>query len=261
MQRLLPFMRVNYDSIAPNYHARYASGSALPSIANLLHSIAHDLNAQKILEVGCGSGRWLDELQTITPHIYGLDFSLGMLSQARQRNNTVPLTRGTAKQLPFESSLFDLVFCINALHHFDQPQNFIAESYRALRRGGALIAINIDPHNIGTWCVYDYFKGTRETDLKRFPKIEGLKEWMRETGFKKIETRIADHVSSHKIGRDVLSDHFLQKHGTSQLALLSDKAYAEGISKIEAAIAAAESRNEEIVFAAEFSFPAVIGYK
>jgi len=254
-------MRVNYDSIAPNYHVRYASGNALPGIANLLHNIAHDLNAQKILEVGCGSGRWLDELQTITPHIFGLDFSLGMLSQAHQRNRTLELTRGTAKQLPFESSRFDLVFCVNALHHFDQPQNFTAESYRTLRRGGALIIINIDPHTLKDWYLYDYFDGTRNTDLKRFPKIEGMKEWMRETGFKKIETRIADHVSSHKIGREVLSDHFLQKHGTSQLALLSDKAYVEGISKIEAAIAAAESRNEKIVFAAEFSFLAVIGYK
>ncbi len=254
-------MRVNYDSIAPNYHARYASGSALTGIADLLHTLVRDLNAQKILEVGCGSGRWLDELQTITPHSVGLDFSFGMLSQAHQRNRTLKLTRGTAKQLPFESSLFDLVFCINALHHFDQPQNFIAESYRALRYGGALITINIDPHTIETWYVYDYFDGTREIDLKRFPKIGVMKEWMRETGFKKIETRIADHVSSHKIGRDVLSDHFLQKHGTSQLALLSDKSYAEGIGKIEAAIAAAESSNEDIVFAAEFSFPAVIGYK
>jgi ubiquinone/menaquinone biosynthesis C-methylase UbiE len=254
-------MRVNYDSIAPNYHARYASGSALTGIASLLRALARDLNAQKILEVGCGSGRWLDELQTITPHIYGLDFSLGMLSQAQQRNSTLKLTRGTAKQLPFEPSGFDLLFCVNALHHFDQPQNFIAESYRALRRGGALITINIDPHTIETWYVYDYFKGTRETDLKRFPKIEALKAWMGETGFKKTETRIADHVSSHKTGREVLSDHFLQKHGTSQLALLSDEAYAEGMSKIESAIAAADSRSEEIVFAAEFSFPAVIGYR
>ncbi|MBI4630777.1 MAG: methyltransferase domain-containing protein [Chloroflexi bacterium] len=183
------------------------------------------------------------------------------MSQAHQRNRTLELTRGTAQQLPFESSRFDLVFCVNALHHFDQPQNFIAESYRVLRRGGALITINIDPHTIETWYVYDYFKGTRETDLKRFPKIEALKAWMSETGFKKIETQIADYMSSHKTGREVLGDHFLQKYGTSQLALLSDEAYTEGISKIKSAIAAAESRNEEIVFAAEFSFPAVIGYR
>ncbi|MBI5712957.1 MAG: hypothetical protein HZC38_05965 [Chloroflexi bacterium] len=68
-------------------------------------------------------------------------------------------------------------------------------------------------------------------------------------------------MSSHKTGREVLGDHFLQKYGTSQLALLSKEAYTEGIGKIKSAIAAAESRNEEIVFAAEFSFPAVIGYR
>jgi SAM-dependent methyltransferase len=254
-------MRVNYDSIAPNYHARYARGSALPGIAGLLHKLIHELNAQKVLEVGCGSGRWLDELQPLTPHIYGLDFSFGMLSQARRRNNTALLMRGTAMQLPFESSIFDLVFCINALHHFDQPQNFIAESHRLLKHGGALIIINIDPRAIQTWFVYDYFDGTRETDLQRFPKIETVKEWMGNSGFERVQSCIADYIHDQKIGRDVLSDHFLQKYGTSQLVLLSDEAYAEGIRKIESAIAAAESRNEEIVFAAEFSFPAVIGYK
>jgi len=254
-------MRVNYDSIAPKYHERYASGSALPGVANLLHNVIRDLNAQKILEVGCGSGRWLDELQPLTPHIYGLDFSFGMLSQARERNNIVPLTRGTAKQLPFESSIFDLIFCINALHHFDQPQNFVAESHRLLRRGGALITINIDPPTIQTWYVYDYFDGTRQTDLKRFPKIETVKQWMHHSGFKNLETRIAERIDARKFGRDVLSDHFLQKYGTSQLALLSDEAYAEGIVRIESAIAAAESRNEEIVFAAEIPLVAMSGYK
>lgn len=254
-------MHVNYDSIAPNYHARYAHGSALPGIADLLHNFIRELNTPKILEVGCGSGRWLDEFQPFTPHIYGLDFSFGMLSQARQRNKAVPLTRGTAKQLPFESSIFDLVFCINALHHFDQPQNFVAESYRLLKRGGALIIINIDPRAIQTWFVYDYFDGTRETDLKRFPEIETVKEWMGTSRFERIQARIADHIHDQKIGRDVLSDHFLQKYGTSQLALLSDAAYAEGIRKIEAAIAAAEGKNDEIVFAADIPFLAVIGYK
>jgi ubiquinone/menaquinone biosynthesis C-methylase UbiE len=252
-------MRVDYDTIAPNYHARYAFGSALPGIAAFLRNSLHTLNAPKVLEVGCGSGRWLDELQPLTPHIYGLDYSFGMLNQARQRNSETPLTRGTAEQLPFASSICDLVFCVNALHHFDQPQSFVAESYRVLQQDGVLITINIDPHSIQHWYVYEYFDGTRETDLKRFAKIKTVKQWMRDSGFKNIETGIVERIDDPKIGRDILSDHFLQKHSTSQLALLSDEAYTAGLRKIEAAIARAESKNEEIGFAAELPFVTVIG--
>ena len=133
-------------------------------LAIALQSLARELDAKRILEVGCGTGHWLSILQS-TAQVYGLDLSLGMLRQA----STQKLRRlacGQAIQLPFPDQAFDLVFCVNAIHHFGQPRVFISEARRLLRPGGALAVVGLDPHgDRDSWYVYHYFEGTYETDL------------------------------------------------------------------------------------------------
>src|SRR3989338_6787216 len=51
--------RVDYDLIAPDYDTRYTL-NALPGVAAALHRQASP--ARAILEVGCGTGRWLQEM-------------------------------------------------------------------------------------------------------------------------------------------------------------------------------------------------------
>jgi ubiquinone/menaquinone biosynthesis C-methylase UbiE len=40
-------------------------------------------------------------------------------------------------------SAFDLAVCVNALHPYEQPQQFIAEARRVLRAGGVLAVIGM----------------------------------------------------------------------------------------------------------------------
>jgi hypothetical protein len=57
----------------------------------------------------------------------------------------------------------------------------------------------------------------------------------------------------------VLGDYFLQKHSTSQLTLLTDEAYAAGVRRIEAALAAAEAEGKTLVFPNDLSLTILIG--
>jgi SAM-dependent methyltransferase len=72
---------LNYDPLAPAYHGRYAV-NPLPGTAAALHGLVQSLAARRVLEVGCGTGRWLDELKGEAAMV-GLDFSPGMLARAR----------------------------------------------------------------------------------------------------------------------------------------------------------------------------------
>ncbi|MBI1925498.1 hypothetical protein HYR99_14750, partial [Candidatus Poribacteria bacterium] len=63
-----------------------------------------------------------------------------------------------------------------------------------------------------------------------------------------------------RIGQEVLADPILQKHGTSQLALLTDEAYAAGMARIKEAIANAEAAGETLVFPVDISIGMVSGY-
>jgi len=250
---------LNYDDIAPVYHQRYA-GNRLEGVADALASLVSRLNAKQILEVGCGTGRWLAELHPLVCQVIGLDLSPGMLWQAQQIHGPLPLTCGRATQLPFPNTAFDLVLCVNAIHHFGAPRLFISEARRVLRPGGALAVINMDPHRgRDRWYIYDYFDGTLEADLRRFPSGGAILDWMIAESFEHAEWQVADHIIGSEIGRGVLASHFLEKYGTSQLALLTDDAYAAGLKRIEATLAEAEARGEAIIFPTDVSLTMVTG--
>jgi hypothetical protein len=59
---------------------------------------------------------------------------------------------------------------------------------------------------------------------------------------------MVEQIHDPKIGADVLSDPYLEKNATSQLALLSEAEYARGIERIQNALAGSARANQELVF-------------
>lgn len=232
---------INYNAVAPNYNARYAQ-NPLAGVAHELRALVAQSGARDVLEVGCGTGRWVIELQPLVRRIAGLDFSLGMLQQARAQDADLLLLGGDANHLPFPDASFDLVLSVNALQHYADQRAFIAEARRLLRAGSALAIVNLDPH-IGRdrWYLYDYFEGVHAADLQRFPSSGALLDWMLTAGFTRAEWRVAEHIQQEFVGRAVLENPFTQKHGSSQLAMLSDAAYIAGLNRLHTAIAGADS--------------------
>lgn len=249
---------LNYNPLAPTYHQRY-DVSPLPGVEAALRELAQ--NAQQILEVGCGTGQWLSLLAPLGGRVIGLDYSPGMLREAQGRHPAGWLVNGEAGQLPFASGAFDLVFCVNAFHHFPHKRAFITEAHRLLRSGGALAIINMDPHTgRDRWYLYHYFEGTRETDQHRFPSSGALVDWLIAAGFERAHWRVAHHIQHTHMGRAVLDDHFLQKHSTSQLALLSDEVYNAGLARLKADLAEAEAAGRELNFESNLSLVMVTAY-
>ena len=228
---------VNYDVIAPKYDARYAQ-NPLAGVSRELRALVTQGRARKVLEVGCGTGRWVIELAPLVPRIIGLDLSFGMLEQARAQNNKLLLTNGDANHLPFPSASFDLILSVNALQHYADQRAFISEARRLLRAGGALAIVNLDPH-IGRdqWYLYEYFEGVQAADLRRFASSGILLDWMLAAGFVRAEWRVAEHIHQEFMGREILDNPFTQKGGSSQLAMLSDAAYTAGMDRIHNVIA------------------------
>jgi len=251
---------VDYDRLAATYDRRFSQGAPRGG-AIALQALAQQLDARRILEVGCGTGHWLAGLGgPPSRSLCGLDLSAGMLAQARGREPSLCLVRGRASQLPFPPASFDLVYCVNAIHHFQRPRAFVAEARRLLRPEGVLAVVGSDPRQPGDrWYVYDYFAGTYETDLARFPSWGTVLDWMVAAGFEPVRWRLVEKIVSEKVGRAVLADPFLEKEAVSQLALLSDEAYAAGLDRIEAALAGAEAAGETLTFPVAFALAMLAG--
>jgi len=251
---------VNYDKIAPSYDQRYAVHT-YGGIQTALLALVQKTSSKHILEVGCGTGHWLAQLQPVARGVCGLDLSLAMLQQAHQRKEDIPVICGDASALPFADAIFDLIFCVNAFHHFAHPRRFIAEAQRVLRAGGALAIIGMDPHlGRDQWFIYDYFEGTHEADLSRFPSGGTILEWMITASFNRVEWQVAERIVQPQTSRNMLNHPILQKSGTSQLALLTDEAYAKGMALIEAKLGQAEEEGENLVFPVDISLTIITGY-
>ena len=64
MNRKCETMRsVNYDQVADEYNKRYKTAYKQDGIASELLSLVHLTKARKVLEVGCGTGHWMNILQ------------------------------------------------------------------------------------------------------------------------------------------------------------------------------------------------------
>ena len=252
---------VDYDQIASEYDRRFAADDPARE-GQALRNLASTLKPARILEVGCGTGHWLGEVAPVAHCLFGLDLSKGMLRQAKTKQVPAGFVQSAAEQLPFRDSVFDLVFCVHAIHHFTDPQAFVSETCRVIRSGGCLAVIGGNPHNWReSWYVYRYFEGVYERDLLRFPTWDTVSEWMDAVGFEDLELAEVEHIAGHKRGREVLSDPFLQKLACSQLALLTDEAFADGLQRIEEDLTRAERRGETLTFETELTIQMLSGRK
>ncbi len=253
--------RVDYDRVAPTYQRRFEKDRPRPT-ASALRALTRETGAGRVLEVGCGTGYWLVGLRSAADQLYGLDYSAGMLVQANVGCEKLLLVQGRAGQLPFAGASFDLVYCVNAIHHFDHPRAFVFEAERLLRPGGSLAIVGMDPRaHRHKWYIYDYFDGTYDVDLGRFPPWRTVMDWMMSAGYREVELRPVERIEDHKQGQEVLEDPFLRKDATSQLSLQSDEAYATGLARIRAALAAAEAAAKNLLFPVDISLQMLVGWK
>lgn len=250
---------VDYDLVSTSYDRRYRLGGPAGITASLLE-LVRKVGAHRVLEVGCGTGHWLTEIEGPTIRC-GLDYSAGMLDKARRRDRSLGLVRGTASHLPFDGDAFDLVFCVHAFHHFDDPVAFIQEAHRVLGYNGVLAVIGMDPQTKrDRWYLYDYFAGTRESDLTRYPSGEAILRWMVLAGFTRCERRLAARIVHDFTGPEVLDDPVLHKDGTSQLSLLTEQAFQEGMARIEDSLRLAEREGRTVAFPMDIALPIVVGF-
>jgi SAM-dependent methyltransferase len=99
----------------------------------------------QILDVGCGTGRWVRRYQELGFHATGVDATLGMLRVARECGTAAPLAVGEAYRLPFPDARFDSVSDITVIQHIPpslQPKA-LREMMRVIRPDGHLILMEL----------------------------------------------------------------------------------------------------------------------
>ncbi len=126
-----------YDLLAPKFdHTPFrTSDGVLDATASVLRPLGP---FGRGLDVCCGTGAGMGVLESLGQEaITGVDFSTGMLTQARRAHPGASWVRADVRALPFAAN-FDLAVSFGALGHFlpaERPALF-AGVHRALRHGG-----------------------------------------------------------------------------------------------------------------------------
>ena len=130
-----------HRELAPRYAFRYSfEYSRLFQEDWHSEMISHvPAGARRILDLGCGTGFFLAELEQRHPGAIGLDISHEMPKVSDQYVPNARLITGDAERLPFRPGAFDVVFCKGSLHHTRDHVGFLTHCRKALRPGGKLI--------------------------------------------------------------------------------------------------------------------------
>lgn len=101
-------------------------------------------------DLGCGTGQVSASLAPFVARVIAVDESAAMLGAARKRlarRSNVELRQGSLEALPVDDGALDAAIAVLVLHHVPEPERALAEAHRALRPGGRLLVVDMQPHD------------------------------------------------------------------------------------------------------------------
>lgn len=107
-----------------------------------------DLSGKKVIDIGCGKGRYLTILQKLYPksHLFGIDISEKMLEYLPVGIET---KLGSILDIQYPDNYFDCVYSVETLEHTILPENAIKEMTRILKPGGKIVIIDKNKEKLG----------------------------------------------------------------------------------------------------------------
>ncbi len=118
----------------------YVSQEQLDMICFRYYTASNFTHGKDVLEVGCGPGIGLGYLSKTAKKVIGGDYCERILWVAKDYyGNRVKLLLLDAHTLPFKDDTFDVVLLFEAIFYLHEPESFLEESRRILRKGGVLI--------------------------------------------------------------------------------------------------------------------------
>jgi len=98
-----------------------------------------------VLDVGCGTGRWVRRYAQDGYSPVGLDGSLSMLKRASELRTLAPLLAAQLQSLPFRDGAFDCAQAITVIQHIPalEQQQALEELVRVIKPGGYLILLEL----------------------------------------------------------------------------------------------------------------------
>jgi malonyl-CoA O-methyltransferase len=105
-----------------------------------------DLRGRRVLDVSCGTGRWLEHAARQGARVVGMDLCPEMLAHAAAKDGLASrLAVANDARLPVANACADVLLCTLSLGHVRDAAAVIGEMARAVRTGGVVIVTDFHP--------------------------------------------------------------------------------------------------------------------
>jgi ubiquinone/menaquinone biosynthesis C-methylase UbiE/DNA-binding transcriptional ArsR family regulator len=130
-------------------------------------------------DLGCGTGHFAEAIAPFVCRVIAVDESAAMLRAARARlasHENVEVRNGALESLPIEPGELDVAAVTLVLQYVAEPAHALAGIHRALKAGGALLIVDMLPHDRAE------FRETMGHVWQGFSERQ-IRSWSDEAGF------------------------------------------------------------------------------
>jgi len=132
-------IRRHYDTVADTYDHHYDHHRGRNYHTHISNYLIRALPEKgELLDIGCGTGLFIEKYIRYGGTAVGLDISRKMVERARSRCTDSEFAVGNGEKLPFCDQSFDAVSSMLVFSYVKAPDTMLSEAYRVLRPGGAI---------------------------------------------------------------------------------------------------------------------------
>lgn len=225
--------RVDYDApdgAGSQYHELRPFSAFDERMLEATFEAAGPIAGKRVLDVGCGTGRFTRRLSEAAATVTGYDPSATMLAAAQANDAASTYLRGDANEaLP--AGPWDVItgfYCVQYL----SPDAFCPRARDVLADGGVLALATFSHRHIAEIEFAKFFPSLAAIDFARFPSIPDLASRLEQHGFSNVEVRerlVAIEDDPHALLARV------ERKYLSSFHLLPDAEFRAGIEAMRAA--------------------------
>lgn len=131
-----------------------------------MRGLLKPLRPPKVIDVACGTGKWLLHFQHGGSDVFGCDACEAMLSEAAKSVSLRGrLTLADAERIPFRNAMADLVLCSVSLGYFQNIRRVFREFARASKPGGSIVVSDLHPRALAAGWVRSFKLGESRYEM------------------------------------------------------------------------------------------------
>ena len=229
-------MRYDSTAVPERYHrSRALTSTDVDRWVRLVQEVLPRAGGTLVIDLGCGTGRFTEPLaEQLGVSVVGVDPSQKMLQEAARhtRSRRIAYREGSAEAIPAGASVAALIYMSNAIHHVMTLDQALQEMRRVLHAHGVVFIRNYSLENLPSLPYLKFFPEAMHISQDMLWRRSTIVEHFIARGF----TLLSQGTVRQEASPNVVS--YLGKIKSrvySDLALISEEAFARGIARMHEA--------------------------